>query len=93
MRRSYGGFREGRADRPARRWYYHFPGAVYAFGPTNGWYTSERKAREEIRKVWNLKRLPRGTELWRAYGIPRCSEGGPIGHIYREEEPLSAGWI
>ena len=49
-----------------KRWNYRFPGAVYAYGPTNSRYRTERGAREEIRQVWNLKRLPRGTEVWPA---------------------------
>ena len=52
-----------RTDRP-RRWMVLFPGNVYANGPTTGYYTSEREARGEIRRVWNLDRLPRGAAVW-----------------------------
>jgi len=48
------------------RWYYHLPGQVYAYGPTTGYYSNERDARDLIRRSWGFKRLPRGTEVWRA---------------------------
>ncbi|MBU2009586.1 MAG: hypothetical protein KJ624_07120 [Chloroflexi bacterium] len=48
------------------RWYYFFPGNVYAYGPTTGSYSSERAVREMVRHAWKLKRLPRGFQVWRA---------------------------
>lgn len=48
------------------RWYYHFPGEVYAYGPTTNRYPTERQAREGIKRDWGLKRLPRRTGVWRA---------------------------
>jgi hypothetical protein len=48
------------------RWYYRFPGNPYAYGPTINNFTTENQARESIRRSWNIKRLPRGTEVWRA---------------------------
>ena len=56
-----------------KRWYYHFLGCPYAYGPTTNKYRTEkeargaiREAREAIRKAWNLKKLPKGTEVWPA---------------------------
>jgi hypothetical protein len=48
------------------RWYYFFPGNVYAYGPTTEAYASEREVRALIRQWWKLRRLPRGFQLWRA---------------------------
>jgi hypothetical protein len=48
------------------RWYYRFPGNFHAFGPTTATYRTEHEARAAIRQIWELDRLPRGTELWRA---------------------------
>jgi len=48
------------------RWYYFFPGNVYAYGPTVQTFSNEKKAREHIRKSWELAKLPRGFQLWRA---------------------------
>ena len=49
------------------RWYYKLPGSFYANGPTLGHYSTEREARNEIREYLEVSRLPKGTELWRAY--------------------------
>lgn len=49
------------------RWYYRFPGSFYALGPTSRSFATEREARAEIRRIWELDRLPRGTEIWRAF--------------------------
>lgn len=46
------------------RWYYHFPGCTYAYGPTTKRYATEKVARKGIREVWDLKKLPNGTEVW-----------------------------
>lgn len=54
------------AQQRKTRWYYRLPGTLYAYGPTTGYHATEREARAEIRRVWELKRLPRGTEVWRA---------------------------
>lgn len=51
---------------PSYRWYYRFPGCAFATGPTSGRYALERNAREEVRRVWGLEKLPQGTEFWRA---------------------------
>jgi hypothetical protein len=48
------------------RWYYKFPGNAYAYGPTTQTFANQKKAREHIRKSWELERLPKGFELWRA---------------------------
>lgn len=48
------------------RWYYRFPGCFHAYGPTTEQFATEQEARAEIRHIWQLDRLPRGTELWRA---------------------------
>lgn len=48
------------------RWFWLWPGAVYATGPTNGFYATEREARAAIRRAWDLDRLPMGTQVWRA---------------------------
>lgn len=50
----------------ASRWYYHFPGNVYAYGPTTKRFTNERDVRGYLREVWGLERLPAGFECWRA---------------------------
>ena len=52
--------------RKESRWYYFFPGNVYAYGPTTEAYASEREVRALIRQWWKLRRLPRGFQLWRA---------------------------
>jgi len=57
------------SGRAGKRWYYHFPGEVYAYGPTTYRYATEREARKAIRRAWNLKKLPRGTELWEASDV------------------------
>lgn len=48
------------------RWYYKFPGGVYGLGPTEQRFSCERQAREHIRRSWGYKRLPQGTQVWRA---------------------------
>jgi hypothetical protein len=48
------------------RWYFFFPGNVYAYGPTTQRFTTERAVRKHIRECWGLKRLPRGFAYWRA---------------------------
>ena len=48
------------------RWYYHLPNNPYAYGPTTERYTTEAEVREMVRKSWGFKRLPVGTEVWRA---------------------------
>ena len=48
------------------RWYYFFPGNVYAYGPTTERFSSERQVREMVRWSWRLKRLPIGFQVWRA---------------------------
>lgn len=48
------------------RWYYRLPGEFYANGPTVNTYPNERAARKAIREMYNLPRLPRGFEVWRA---------------------------
>lgn len=48
------------------RWWYHFPGQVYAYGPTTNRYRTEREVREMLRQCWGYKRLPRGTVVWKA---------------------------
>lgn len=48
------------------RWFYRFPGSFYALGPTTKTFASEREARAFVRRIWELDRLPRGTEFWRA---------------------------
>jgi hypothetical protein len=48
------------------RWYYFFPGNVYAYGPTTGTFSNERAVREHIKECWELQRLPRGFSVWRA---------------------------
>jgi hypothetical protein len=49
----------------ASAWYYKLPGAVYAYGPMRfSQPVTERRARAAIRFVWELARLPRGTEVW-----------------------------
>lgn len=53
-----------------KRWYYRFPGQVYANGPTNERYVTEEEAREEVRRIWNLRRLPSGFEIWRTNDTP-----------------------
>ena len=45
------------------RWYYKFPGNVYAYGPTMQRFSNRKKAMEHIRKSWELERLPKGFEL------------------------------
>lgn len=51
--------------RKKSKWYYHFPGNPYAYGPTTDrYYASEIRAL--LRQWWDLKRLPNGTEVWRA---------------------------
>lgn len=50
---------------PSTRWYYFLPGGVYALGPTTHRFRTERQARAHIRKVWGVRRLPNGTNLWR----------------------------
>ena len=52
--------------RKAKRWYYHFPGNPYAYGPTTECYSSETAVREMVRHSWKLKRLPVGFQVWRA---------------------------
>lgn len=52
--------------RKASRWYYFLPGGVYALGPTTETFTTERAARAYIRECWDMSRLPRGTQVWRA---------------------------
>jgi hypothetical protein len=46
-----------------RYWMYFLPGAVYAYGPVAA--TSEREAREKVRRAHGFTRLPRGTAVWR----------------------------
>lgn len=48
------------------RWYYRFPGSFHALGPTTKTFASERAARAYVRRIWELDRLPRGSEFWRA---------------------------
>jgi len=48
------------------RWWYRFRGNFYAYGPTTKKFSSERKVRAHLREVWECKRLPYGTEIWRA---------------------------
>ena len=48
------------------RWYYFFPGNVYAYGPTTDYYGSEREVRAMIKRAWELARLPRGFQCWKA---------------------------
>jgi hypothetical protein len=48
------------------RWYFRFPEDFYALGPTTKRLSTEKKAREYIKKCWEIERLPRGFELWRA---------------------------
>jgi len=42
------------------RWYYQFPGAFYANGPTTGYYRTEDEVREAC--PW----MPENAEIWRA---------------------------
>ena len=48
------------------RWFYRFPSNFYAYGPTTRRFATEREARAHVRHVWELHRMPRGTEFWRA---------------------------
>ena len=48
------------------RWYYRFPGNFFAYGPITAQFATEREARAYLRHIWQLDRLPRGTEVWRA---------------------------
>ena len=48
------------------RWFYRFPGDVYALGPTTKSYATEKEVRVVIRRYWELEKLPRGTEIWKA---------------------------
>lgn len=48
------------------RWYFKFPSYFHAIGPTTKRFATEQEARKNIRKVWGLTRLPKGTEVWRA---------------------------
>lgn len=45
-----------------RNWMYQFPGECYANGPVRA--MTEKDARAEIRRVWDLTRLPQGTQVW-----------------------------
>jgi hypothetical protein len=47
------------------RWYFHLRGQVYAYGPT---YTmTKEELKEYLREYWgNSKRIPYGTQYWRA---------------------------
>lgn len=49
----------------SKAWYYRFPGVFHAYGPARFEQPiSERDARAYIRRIWELERLPRGTEFW-----------------------------
>mgnify|MGYP001290550717 CR=1 FL=1 len=48
------------------RWFIKFPLDAYALGPSPDYFETEQKAREYYRNWDHLKRLPRGTELWKA---------------------------
>ena len=48
------------------RWYYRLPGKSVR-GPTIAEYATEKEARQEIRHLCGLKRLPQGTKIWLAY--------------------------
>lgn len=60
-----------------RRWYYRLPGSAYANGPT-GPFASEREARAYLREIYDLVKLPRGTEVWPADDMPN-NDNGPWG--------------
>ena len=45
------------------KWSWHFPGDVYAKGPTSeAWPESEFRA--SIRRMYGVRRLPKGFECW-----------------------------
>ena len=48
------------------RWFIKFPLDAYALGPSPDFFTNERDARKYYREWDHLKRLPAGTELWKA---------------------------
>ena len=49
-----------------RRWWVHFPGAVYANGPFEA--GTKAAAREWVLDWLGVKRLPRGTGIWEQIG-------------------------
>jgi hypothetical protein len=53
------------SNRRSAAWYFHLPGAVYAYGPARfATPLTERQARAAVRRVWGFTRLLRGTEFW-----------------------------
>lgn len=46
-----------------KRWYYRIPGNFYAYGPST--YASKQELKDDIKSFLGVKRLPRGTEIWR----------------------------
>ena len=44
-----------------RHFYFRLPGEFY---PHDVYARSEKEAREKIRELLDLRRLPRGTEVW-----------------------------
>jgi hypothetical protein len=53
------------AKEKSKAWYYRFHGAPYAYGPARfDNPVSEKKARENIKKTWELKRWPYNMEIW-----------------------------
>jgi hypothetical protein len=47
------------------KWYYHIPGNIYAYR-TKLLYASKKEMEKLIKRTLNVKKLPRGVEVWRA---------------------------
>jgi hypothetical protein len=50
--------------RKLSRWYWFFPGGVYALGPC-GPFANERESRADARAWAGVTRLPRGFQTWK----------------------------
>ncbi len=49
----------------SKAWYFRFPGNFYAYGPIRFEKpVGPREVHARIKKAWELKRIPRGTEIW-----------------------------
>jgi hypothetical protein len=48
------------------RWYYKFSCDAYALGPTVETFSNQEEVKTMIRRSWGFKRLPAGTQVWRA---------------------------
>lgn len=53
----------------SKYWYYRFPGSgLIALDKRFDKPVTEKEAREEIRRIWKQKRLPKGFEIWIGLG-------------------------